>query len=177
MVNMAKKIQTARKELTKALKKHADTVDRRSVSLKKSQRAAAAVQAACDAYAKAVFAATGLDSPFADPTATGLEPETIASLAAERDALSTKPTEHSGATAESSKTAPSYASPISATPVSATPVSATPASESPAPESPAPGPLAPGPLAPGSLAPGSLTYKAPSYTAPSYTAPTGDRSA
>jgi len=167
MVNMAKKIQTARKELTKALKKHADTVDRRSVSLKKSQRAAAALQAACEAYAKAVFAATGLDSPFADPTATGLEPETIASLAAERDALTTKPTEHSSATAESSRTAPSYASPISASPVSATPVYTAPASESPAPESPAPGPLAPG----------SLTYKAPSYTAPSYTAPTGDRSA
>jgi len=151
MVNMAKKIQTARKELTKALKKHADTVDRRSVSLKKSQRAAAAVQAACEAYAKAVFAATGLDSPFADPTATGLEPETIASLEAERDALATKPTEHSGATAESPKAAPSYASPISASPISATPISASPISASPI--------------------SATAVYTAPSYTAPSNTAP------
>lgn len=94
MVTMAKKIQTARKELTQALKKHADTVDKRSVSLKKSQRAAVAVQAACDAYAKAVFTATGLDSPFASSTASGLEAETIASLEAERDALTTKTTEH-----------------------------------------------------------------------------------
>jgi hypothetical protein len=156
MVNMAKKIQTARKELTKALKKHADTVDRRSVSLKKSQRAAAAVQAACEAYAKAVFVATGLDSPFADPTATGLEPETIASLEAERDALATKPTEHSDATAESPKTAPSYASPISASPISATNVY-----------------TAPSYTAPSNTAPSN---PAPSNPAPFNTAPSGDRS-
>lgn len=91
MLIMSNKINTARKDLTKALKKHADIVASHSVSLKKSQRAAAAVQAACVAYAKAVYNKTGLDSPFAEAPVIGLEPSTIASLEAERDALSTKP--------------------------------------------------------------------------------------
>jgi hypothetical protein len=94
MLTMSKKIDAARKDLTKALKKHADIVGTRSASLKKSQRAAAAVQAACVAYAKAVYNKTGLDSPFADAPVVGLEAATIASLEAERDALSTKPVAH-----------------------------------------------------------------------------------
>ncbi len=94
MRDMSKKIDAARKELTKALKKHAEIVGQRSVSLKKSQRAAAAVQAACAAYAAVVHTKTGLDSPFANAPTTGLEAATIASLEAERDALSTKPVKH-----------------------------------------------------------------------------------
>jgi hypothetical protein len=93
MLTMSKKIHAARKDLTKALKKHADTVGTRSFSLKKAQRAAAAVQVACLAYAKAVHKETGLDSPFADAPVVGLEAVTIASLEAERDALSTRPVE------------------------------------------------------------------------------------
>ena len=91
MLTMSNKINTARKGVTKALKKHAEIVATQPVSLKKSQRAAAAVQAACAAYANAVYNKTGLDSPFAETPVIGLEPSTIASLEAERDALSTKP--------------------------------------------------------------------------------------
>jgi hypothetical protein len=91
---MSKKIDAARKTLTKALKKHAEVVGGAAVSLKKSQRAAAAVHTAAGAYVEAVHAKTGLGSPFGEILEPGLEASTLASLAAERDALTTKPIDH-----------------------------------------------------------------------------------
>jgi hypothetical protein len=88
---MSKKIDEARKQLAKALKKHAEVVGSTAVSLKKSQRAAAAVYEAAERYAELVQKKTGLASPFAGITPVSLEPATIASLEAERDMLSTKP--------------------------------------------------------------------------------------
>ena len=89
---MSKKIDEARKHLTKALKKHAEVVGGSAVSLKKSQRAAAEVREAALAYDEAVTKKTGHPSPFDGLTDhDGLEQSTIASLAAERDKLATKP--------------------------------------------------------------------------------------
>lgn len=88
---MSKKIDEARKQLNKALKKHAEVVGGAAVSLKKSQRASAAVFEAAEAYAAAVHKKTGLASPFEGILPASLEPATIASLEAERDKLSTKP--------------------------------------------------------------------------------------
>ena len=48
---MSKKIDEARKHLTKALKKHAEVVGGQAVSLKKAERAAARVAEAATAYA------------------------------------------------------------------------------------------------------------------------------
>lgn len=82
---MSKKIDSALKDLKKALNKHAEVVGGSAVSLKKSQRASAKVAAAADAYAAAVQAKSGLGNPF-----TGMETlddSTRASLAAERDQI------------------------------------------------------------------------------------------
>lgn len=87
---MSKKIDSARKSLTKALKKHASVVGAPAVSLKKSQRAAAEVHLAAIAYAAAVEAKTGLTSPFGDVLQPGLDTSTMNSLTAERDALANK---------------------------------------------------------------------------------------
>ncbi|HAM25889.1 MAG TPA: hypothetical protein DCP11_04080 [Microbacteriaceae bacterium] len=84
---MSKKIDATLKDLVKALEKHAKVVGGRSVSLKKSQRAAAKLQSAATAYAAAVYSKTGLDSPFNDVLRPGLDEATVASLEAERDAL------------------------------------------------------------------------------------------
>lgn len=84
---MSKKIDAALKELKKALTKHADVVGGSAVSLKKAQRASAKVAAAATAYAEAVHAKSGMGNPFDDMIQPGLESSTIASLAAERDAL------------------------------------------------------------------------------------------
>ena len=91
MTPMSKKIDEARKHLNKALKKHAQVVGSTAVSLKKSERAAAAVVEAAEKYAEVVKKKTGLASPFEGITAPSLEKVTIASLEAERDKLSTKP--------------------------------------------------------------------------------------
>ena len=88
---MSKKIDEARKQLNKALKKHAEVVGGTAVSLKKSQRAASAVYEAAENYAAVVQKKTGLASPFEGIHPVTLEPVTIASLEAERDKLSTKP--------------------------------------------------------------------------------------
>jgi len=89
---MSKKIDEARKHLTKALKKHAEVVGGSAVSLKKSQRAAADVREAALAYDAAVAKKTGHASPFDGLVDHDrLEQTTIASLAAERDKLATKP--------------------------------------------------------------------------------------
>lgn len=88
---MSKKIDSARKDLNKALKKHAAVVGATAVSLKKAQRAAAEVHIAAIAYVAAVEAKTGLTSPFGDALQPGLDTSTMASLTAERDAIAKKP--------------------------------------------------------------------------------------
>lgn len=88
MLSMSKKIDAAVKAVIKALEKHAEAVDRSPVSLKKSQRAGAKLQAAATAYAEAVYVKSGLDSPFSDVLRPGLHDSTLESLEAERDALS-----------------------------------------------------------------------------------------
>ena len=84
---MSKKIDDALADLTKALLKHAKAVGGSHVSLKKSQRAAAKLQVTATAYAAAVYAKSGLDSPFSEVVRPGLEAATLASLEAERDEL------------------------------------------------------------------------------------------
>ncbi len=84
---MSKKIDASLKALIKALRNHAEVVGGSRVSLKKSQRAAAKLQSTASAYAAAVHAKTGLDSPFNDVVSPGLENVTLNSLLAERDAL------------------------------------------------------------------------------------------
>jgi len=84
---MSKKIDAALKDLKKALNKHADAVGGSTVSLKKAQRASAKVAAAASAYAEAVHAKSGVGNPFDDMVQPGLESSTLASLAAERDAI------------------------------------------------------------------------------------------
>ena len=87
---MSKKIDASLKDLIKALRKHADLVGGSRVSLKKSQRASAKLQSTASAYAAAVYAKTGLDSPFNDVASPGLENVTLNSLLAERDALASQ---------------------------------------------------------------------------------------
>ena len=84
---MSKKIDSALKDLVKALKKHADVAGERHISLKRSQRATAKVRAAASAYAAAVHSRSGLGNPFDDVTDPTLDVETLQSLSAERDAI------------------------------------------------------------------------------------------
>jgi hypothetical protein len=84
---MSKKIDAARKDLTKALKRHAEVVGSTAVSMKKAQRAAAEVHLAAIKYAAEVEAKTGLTSPFGEVLQPGLDLSTLASLSAERDAI------------------------------------------------------------------------------------------
>ena len=88
----ARAVDAVISSVTKALKKHAEVVGGSAVSLKKSQRAAADVREAALAYDAAVAKKTGHASPFDGLVDhDGLEQTTIASLAAERDKLATKP--------------------------------------------------------------------------------------
>jgi hypothetical protein len=84
---MSKKIDSALKDLVKALKKHAEVAGERHISLKRSQRATAKVRAAASAYAAAVHARSGLGNPFDDVVDPALDVETLQSLSAERDAI------------------------------------------------------------------------------------------
>jgi len=84
---MSKKINSALKDLKKALEAHADVVGGSAVSLKKAQRASAKVAAAAEAYAEAVQAKSGLGSPFTTNVSPGLEDATLASLTAERNSI------------------------------------------------------------------------------------------
>jgi hypothetical protein len=84
---MSKKIDSALKDLIKALKKHADVADERHVSLKRSQRATARVRAAASAYAAAVHARSGLGNPFDEVLDPALDEATLQSLADERDKI------------------------------------------------------------------------------------------
>ncbi|MBO9577535.1 MAG: hypothetical protein J7480_02035 [Microbacteriaceae bacterium] len=82
----SKLIKDARKSLEKALKEHAEIAAGSGVALKKAQRASAKLAAAAAAYADAVQAKTGLESPFI-PGNGKLDGETIKSLEAEREAI------------------------------------------------------------------------------------------
>ena len=96
---MSKKIDAALKRLKKALNAHADIVGGSAVSLKKAQRANAKVAAAANAYAEAVHSKSGVGNPFSEMLEPGLESTTLASLAAERDAIAkglTGPITHVG---------------------------------------------------------------------------------
>ena len=84
---MSKKINSALKDLKKALEAHADVVGGSAVSLKKAQRASAKLAAAAEAYAEAVQAKSGLGSPFTKTLSPGLEDATLASLTAERNSI------------------------------------------------------------------------------------------
>jgi hypothetical protein len=84
---MSKKIDSALKDLVKALKKHAEVAGERHISLKRSQRATAKVRAAASAYAAAVHTQSGLGNPFDDVVDPSLDVETLQSLSAERDAI------------------------------------------------------------------------------------------
>lgn len=83
---VTKKIDTALRDLTKALEKHAQIVGLKPVPLKKAGRAAAELRTAAAAYANIVEAKTGQTNPFID----FLDPATMASLAHEREALLAK---------------------------------------------------------------------------------------
>ncbi len=85
--SMSKKIDSALKDLIKALRKHAAVASERHISLKRSQRATARVRVAATAYAAAVHARSGLGNPFDDVIDPALDVETLLSLAAERDAI------------------------------------------------------------------------------------------
>jgi len=81
-----KAIKEARKALIKAIEKHAEVVTDQAVSLKRAQRAATKVAAAAAAYAEAVKARTGLESPFT-VGGSALDDDTKASLKAERNRI------------------------------------------------------------------------------------------
>ena len=89
---MSKKIDAARKRLTKAIKKHSVIVSGTAVPLKKAQRAAAEIQQAALDYAELVQRKTGIGSPFPNLWNDGLEESTRDSLKAERDALANSKT-------------------------------------------------------------------------------------
>jgi hypothetical protein len=80
---VTKKIDSALKDLTKALERHAQIVGLKPVPLKKAGRAAAELRSAAAAYANIVEAKTGQTNPFID----FLDQATIASLVHERDAI------------------------------------------------------------------------------------------
>lgn len=84
----SKLIKEARKTLSKVLKEHAEITSGSGVSLKKAQRLGAKLSAAAAAYAEAVQAKTGLESPFV-PGNGRLDGATIKSLKAEREAIVT----------------------------------------------------------------------------------------
>jgi hypothetical protein len=86
-VLMSKKIDSALKDLVKALRKHAEVAGGSSVSLKRGQRATVRVRLAATAYAAAVHAKSGLGNPFDDLLDPTLDAETLESLSAERDAI------------------------------------------------------------------------------------------
>ncbi|MFF1633489.1 hypothetical protein [Leifsonia sp. NPDC058248] len=82
---MTKKIDSALKELLKALKKHGEIAGAHRVSVKQLQRANARLTLAAAAYVEAVYARTGQPSPFAELVDPGLDEDTIRSLKIERD--------------------------------------------------------------------------------------------
>lgn len=84
----SKKLSKTRKRLKKALLKHAEVVGANAVTIKQVQRANAKLAAAVADYAEAVERKTGVPSPIVAGAYAGLDQSTIASLQAERDAIS-----------------------------------------------------------------------------------------
>ncbi len=84
---MSKKIDSALNDLMHALDKHAAVAADKDSSRNKVQRATARVRAAATNYAAVVHAKRGMENPFSDVLEPGLEDATLASLAAERDAI------------------------------------------------------------------------------------------
>lgn len=87
MCTVSKKIDSALKDLIKALKKHAQVTSGPRVPLKQAHKASVRVQTAVNAYAEAVHSRTGLPSPFVDLVEPGLDDDTLRSLKRERDAV------------------------------------------------------------------------------------------
>jgi len=85
-LSKSKLVKRAHKALVKALESHARIVVGSGISIKQAQRAGAKVAAAAAAYAEAVQAKTGLESPFV-PGNGMLDGATIESLKAERTKL------------------------------------------------------------------------------------------
>ncbi|WP_423917591.1 hypothetical protein ACPEEZ_08770 [Frigoribacterium sp. 2-23] len=85
---MTKKIDTALKDLVKAIKKHGEVMNERPLSVKRAGRATERVRVATAAYTQVVADKTGQPNPFVD----FLDPETVESLRHERDAFVTKAT-------------------------------------------------------------------------------------
>jgi hypothetical protein len=88
--SMAKKIDEARRDLVKALKKHARLASDKKSSKGRVEGAAAKLRAASVRYGTIVAARTRTNSPFADIVDPRLDEPTVKSLEAERDALSGK---------------------------------------------------------------------------------------
>lgn len=80
---MTKKIDSALKDLVKALERHAQIVGLKPVPLKKAGRAAAELRLAATAYAAIVEEKSGQTNPFIDV----LDKATIDSLLHERNAI------------------------------------------------------------------------------------------
>ncbi|MWV49920.1 hypothetical protein GRS96_11625 [Rathayibacter sp. VKM Ac-2803] len=85
---MSKKIESAHRKLADALEKHAELASGKKSRRGRIEGAAADVKRAATKYAAAVSARTGTESPFSDIADPRLDRPTIASLTAERDALS-----------------------------------------------------------------------------------------
>lgn len=87
---MAKKIDTALRDLVKALDKHAALASDPKSGKSKIQRAAAKVRTSAKVYQSVIVSRTGTDSPFTDIADPRLDAPTVKSLTAERDALAAK---------------------------------------------------------------------------------------
>ncbi|QHC69357.1 hypothetical protein [Rathayibacter sp. VKM Ac-2801] len=85
---MSKKIESAYRRLADALEKHAELASGKKSRRGRIESAAADVKRAAITYAAAVSARTDTESPFSDIADPRLDRPTIASLTAERDALS-----------------------------------------------------------------------------------------
>ncbi|ROQ39497.1 hypothetical protein EDF46_1129 [Frondihabitans sp. PhB188] len=83
---VTKKIDTALKDLTHALEKHAQIVGLKPIPLKKAGRAAAELRSAATAYATIVEQKTGQTNPFID----FLDAATIESLTKEREFIAAR---------------------------------------------------------------------------------------
>ncbi len=84
---MSKKIDAALKDLLKALRAHAKAVGGSRVRAKDVALSNEKLRRAANAYTRAVYRKTKLDTPFSDVVRPGLEESIMKSLAAERDAF------------------------------------------------------------------------------------------
>ncbi|MWV51395.1 hypothetical protein GRS96_19165 (plasmid) [Rathayibacter sp. VKM Ac-2803] len=90
---MSKKIESAHRKLVDALEKHAELASGKKSHRGRIESAAADVKRAATKYAAVVAARTDTQSPFSDIADPRLDRPTIASLTAERDALTRRLTE------------------------------------------------------------------------------------